>query len=152
MDRRKDVSLLKKSLLKHKRYLETKQYPTEKAVFKGIQKERQQSIRGYFKKAIASLTQRQIKRAFVLCHLESNQAQILLDESLVIVPTRRVKLLMSREELYPAGYDLESLFHSFAERKFNRDIDRGSKKAQKEIKKKQAQERQAFAKGDGAQT
>ncbi len=42
---------------------------------------------------------------------------------------------MSREELYPAGYDLESLFHSFAERKFNRDIDRGSKKAQKEIKK-----------------
>ena len=84
-------------------------------------------------------------------YLESNQAQILLDESLVIVPTRRVKLLMSREELYPAGYDLESLFHSFAERKFNRDIDRGSKKAQKEIKKKQAQERQAFAKGDGAQ-
>ena len=58
---------------------------------------------------------------------------------------------MSREELYPAGYDLESLFHSFAERKFNRDIDRGSKKAQKKLRNKHRKGKH-LRKGDGAQT
>ena len=150
MDRRKDVSS-KEIVAKAQRYLETKRYPTEKAVFKGIQKERQQVSVATLKKGDRISYTETNQAGLFYAYLESNQAQILLDESLVIVPTRRVKLLMSREELYPAGYDLESLFHSFAERKFNRDIDRGSKKAQKKLRK-QAQERQAFAKGDGAQT
>ncbi len=36
------MSVSKEIVAKAQRYLETKQYPTEKAVFKGIQKERQQ--------------------------------------------------------------------------------------------------------------
>ena len=144
------MSVSKEIVAKAQRYLETKQYPTEKAVFKGIQKERQQVSVATLKKGDRISYTETNQTGLFYAYLESNQAQILLDESLVIVPTRRVKLLMSREELYPAGYDLESLFHSFAERKFNRDIDRGSKKAQKKLRK-QAQERQAFAKGDGAQ-
>jgi hypothetical protein len=43
--------------------------------------------------------------------------------------------------LYPAGYDLDQLFVEFAQRKFTRDIERGSKKAQKQLRKA-AQERQ----------
>lgn len=39
------------------------------------------------------------------------------------------------EELYPEGYDLNQLFMSFKERKLERDIERGSKKALKKIRK-----------------
>ncbi|GEQ37457.1 hypothetical protein TH5N_05830 [Tetragenococcus halophilus] len=49
-------------------------------------------------------------------------------------------LEISREHLYPENYDLEQLFIDFHERKFNKDIDRGSKKVQKQLRK-QAEDR-----------
>lgn len=49
-----------------------------------------------------------------------------------IVP-KRLKLEVSASELYPVGYDLESLFSSYATQKLERDIQRGSKKALKKI-------------------
>ena len=39
------------------------------------------------------------------------------------------------EELYPEGYDLNQLFVSFKRRKCERDIERGSKKALKKLRK-----------------
>lgn len=38
-------------------------------------------------------------------------------------------------DLYPEGYDLSTLFVSYTERKFNHDIERGSKKALRKIAK-----------------
>lgn len=49
---------------------------------------------------------------------------------------RRIKLEYLASELYPDHYDLEQLFVDYQTRKFNRDIDRGSKKALKELRKK----------------
>lgn len=53
---------------------------------------------------------------------------------------KRVVLELSATELYPEGYDLDTLFTSYKERKLQHDMERGSKKAlrqiQKEIKKK----------------
>lgn len=55
------------------------------------------------------------------------------------VPVNRVILEIRAEELYPEGYDMNSLFIEFKERKLEKDIKRGSKKAlkiiQKEIKR-----------------
>lgn len=45
------------------------------------------------------------------------------------------ELEVKASELYPEGYDLNQLFVSFKERKLERHIERGSKKALKELKK-----------------
>lgn len=54
---------------------------------------------------------------------------------LVEADERRVKLKLRARDLYPADYDLDSLFTSFKERKLEHDIARGSKKALKKIRK-----------------
>ncbi|MBY8914247.1 endonuclease MutS2 [Bacillus sp. YC2] len=56
------------------------------------------------------------------------------------VNVKRIALETSAKELYPEGYDLETLFTDYSTRKMHHDIERGSKKAlkniQKEIRKK----------------
>lgn len=51
------------------------------------------------------------------------------------VNEKSVRPYLKAEELYPADYDLDSLFVSFKERKLERDIARGSKKTLKKIRK-----------------
>ncbi|MDD1502558.1 endonuclease MutS2 [Lysinibacillus sp. CNPSo 3705] len=57
----------------------------------------------------------------------------------VKVNVKRLALEIPATELYPEGYDLETLFVDYKERKLQHDIERGSKKAlrniQKEMKK-----------------
>lgn len=64
-----------------------------------------------------------------------NNITILFNKEFVSVNYRRLKLEIKASELYPEGYDLNQLFTSFKERKLERDIERGSKKALKELKK-----------------
>ena len=66
---------------------------------------------------------------------DTNEGRILIDKKLQTVPLRRLQLEMPAAELYPQGYDLDSLFTDFRERKFLRDLERGSKKAQKQLRK-----------------
>lgn len=54
---------------------------------------------------------------------------------LIKVHEKQVKIVLRAKDLYPEGYDLETLFISFKERKLDRDIERGSKKALKQIRK-----------------
>ncbi|OGX79010.1 mannonate oxidoreductase [Exiguobacterium sp. SH31] len=60
-------------------------------------------------------------------------------------PLRRVRLEAQAVDLYPAGYDLETLFVDYRERKEAHDFERGSKKAlrrvEKEIRARQRAER-----------
>lgn len=51
------------------------------------------------------------------------------------VNEKRLSLEEKAEELYPEGYDLESLFVDYKTRKLNHDIERGSKKALRKINK-----------------
>ncbi|MBE5088299.1 endonuclease MutS2 [Bacillus bombysepticus] len=57
----------------------------------------------------------------------------------VEVNVKRITLEVAAKELYPEGYDLNTLFVDYKERKMQHDIERGSKKAirkiQKEIRK-----------------
>lgn len=60
---------------------------------------------------------------------------IYLEKELLAVPRKRLVLKMTAEELYPIDYDLEQLFTAFQERKWQKDLARGSKKAHKKLLK-----------------
>ncbi len=67
--------------------------------------------------------------------VDSFTAKIYQDDNFQIVPLNGITLVESREHLYPADYDFESLFEDFSERKLRRDLNRGSKKALKQLDK-----------------
>lgn len=64
-----------------------------------------------------------------------NNVTILYNKEFIEVNYKRIKLELKASDLYPEGYDLNQLFISFRERKLEKDIKRGSKKALKRIKK-----------------
>ena len=64
-----------------------------------------------------------------------NNVEVLYKDKFISVNARRLKLRFKAKDLYPEGYDLNSLFVSFEKRKLDRDIERGSKKALKKIQK-----------------
>lgn len=64
-----------------------------------------------------------------------NNVTILFNKEFIQVNYKRLKLEIKASELYPEGYDLNQLFIDYKERKLNKDIDRGSKKALKKVKK-----------------
>jgi DNA mismatch repair protein MutS2 len=61
-------------------------------------------------------------------------------EEFIEVNEKRVSLELKAADLYPEGYDINTLFTSYTERKMQYDMERGSKKAlrkiQKEMKRK----------------
>ena len=66
---------------------------------------------------------------------ELNNLVVLYKKNFIEVNYKRVKLDLKASELYPEGYDLNQLFISYKERKLEHDINRGSKKALKKIRK-----------------
>ncbi|MPM00613.1 Endonuclease MutS2 [bioreactor metagenome] len=66
---------------------------------------------------------------------ELNNITVFYDDKFIEVNYKRLKLEIKAEELYPEGYDLNQIFISYKERKLERDIERGSKKALKKIRK-----------------
>ncbi|WP_313345680.1 endonuclease MutS2 [Sedimentibacter sp.] len=66
---------------------------------------------------------------------EYNNVTVLSDNKFIEANIRQIKLEFKAAELYPEGYDLNSLFTSFADRKLEKDIARGSKKALKKLQK-----------------
>lgn len=76
--------------------------------------------------------------------ISDSDAEVFLNDEMQQLPLRRLRLEMAASQLYPQDYDLSTLFTDFHERKFQRDIQRGSKKAQK-LLRKQAQARRQKA-------
>ncbi|MDF2616433.1 MAG: mismatch repair protein MutS domain protein [Sedimentibacter sp.] len=66
---------------------------------------------------------------------EFNNVTVLYDNKFIEVNVRQIKLEFKAAELYPEDYDLNSLFTSFEDRKLEKDIARGSKKALKKLQK-----------------
>ncbi len=64
-----------------------------------------------------------------------NNLVVFYDEKFIEVNEKQLKLEIKAKELYPEDYDLNTLFISYAERKLEKDISRGSKKTLKRIKK-----------------
>lgn len=72
----------------------------------------------------------------------SENVSVFFEDKFIEVPKRRIKLEFRATELYPADYDVENLFEDFQARKERRDIDRGSKKAQRKLRKAAAERQQ----------
>ena len=66
---------------------------------------------------------------------ELNNLTFFYNKEFIKVNYKRVKLELTASELYPEGYDLNQIFISYKERKFEHDIIRGSKKALKKVRK-----------------
>lgn len=66
---------------------------------------------------------------------EFNNLEVLYKGEYVLVNAKRVELDLKAEDLYTEGYDLDQLFISYNERKLEKDIKRGSKKALRKIRK-----------------
>lgn len=64
-----------------------------------------------------------------------NNLIIFYNEAFIEVNDKQLKLEIRAKELYPDGYDLNTIFTSFEERKLEKDIHRGSKKTLKRIRK-----------------
>lgn len=64
-----------------------------------------------------------------------NNIEVLYNNELIDVNIKRVVPHLKAADLYPVGYDLNSIFVSFKDRKLEKDIQRGSKKALKKIQK-----------------
>ncbi|MFJ8512250.1 endonuclease MutS2 [Lysinibacillus xylanilyticus] len=60
---------------------------------------------------------------------------VFYEREFIKVNVKRLALELPATELYPEGYDLETLFVDYKDRKLQHDIERGSKKALRKIQK-----------------
>jgi len=60
---------------------------------------------------------------------------VFYERAFIKVNVKRLALELPATELYPEGYDVETLFVDYKERKLQHDIERGSKKALRKIQK-----------------
>ena len=66
----------------------------------------------------------------------ANHIVVFVNRTFETISLKGAKLVRKAEELYPAGYNLDLLFvQDWQEYKLNKDLDRGSKKAWKKLKK-----------------
>lgn len=70
-----------------------------------------------------------------------NNLTVMVQGKFVEVNAKRIRLEVPASKLYPEGYDLSTLFVSYKERKFQHDMERGSKKALRKVQKEMRDQR-----------
>lgn len=71
-----------------------------------------------------------------------NNVSVFYQGQILEMNVKRLTLELPATELYPEGYDLETLFVDYQDRKLQHDIERGSKKALRKIQKQIKNDRQ----------
>ena len=138
----KKMNLRDKVINNARQYIENKEYEypilrddkRKKAVVKAVDEEKE-------------VTFAQGDRVLLLDHEESaivykgldkfNNLIVYYNGEMMEVNDRRVKFEVSASELYPAGYDMTLVFMDYHVRKRERDINRGSKKMMKTLRKEE---------------
>ncbi|MDA3974707.1 endonuclease MutS2 [Enterococcus thailandicus] len=120
-------------------YIQQKTYQTKKKDFADLgqifgNKNNELAKRRFEKGDRVWLTEYQ-KEGLVFEDDGSEKVMIYFNNEKIAVLRQRVQFRRSADELYPEGYDLDSLFIDFKTRKKQRDLERGSKKAHKELLK-----------------
>lgn len=118
-------------------YLHNRNYSTEKEhSLQKVRKPKEQTIFPTYEKGdrVFWTEKKTIGLIFELIEL-SDEVIIFVENQKVRVHKRQLKLDRSAKELYPPNYDLDSLFEDYHERKKIRDLERGSKKAHKKLRK-----------------
>lgn len=121
----------------HKDYRTTKQNFPQKAVDSPVNSELKLT---YAKGDRVYLTSTQ-EVGLVYQDTGENDVEVAVNDSHITVSRRRLKLITPATELYPADYDLDSLFTDYQTRKLRHDLDRGSKKAQKQLDREMRERR-----------
>ncbi|MDH6365357.1 DNA mismatch repair protein MutS2 [Enterococcus sp. PF1-24] len=125
-------------LIQAKNFLTDETYPTAKKTFKYQQKSQTtQDVETTpkFQQGDRVLAKDLKQVGLFYEALENNFSSIYIEGTFHKVLNRRLELQARVADLYPADYDLNQLFTSFSERKQQRDLERGSKKAQKKLDK-----------------
>lgn len=140
----KKMAISEQIITKAQNYFNDRSYDLEKKSFKTKTKKQPTAAdeMSYYKCDKVFLLEQQ-KAALVYQEIPfTENVKVFLDNTFIEVPKRRMKLEFRATELYPADYELENLFEDFHTRKERRDIDRGSKKAQRKLRKEALQRRQ----------
>lgn len=134
----KKMHMSKELIRQAQKYIDQKDYRTTKQHFNQVEEvslfRKEKEITLYQKGDRVRLTE---TAAIGLVYQDEgeDQIEVLVNDQIIGVQRQRMQLMMSAQELYPQDYDLDSLFIDFQTRKRNRDLDRGSKKAQKALDK-----------------
>ncbi|SIN85212.1 MutS domain V [Carnobacterium alterfunditum] len=140
----KKVNMASNLIKQAQKYIDTKDYQTQKKEFSKneIKSEMiKEKIPTFGKRDRILLTESQ-RKGLIYEDSGSDNVVVYIDRDVVEVPRQRIQLLTMAEELYPEGYDLDSLFTDFLTRKVRKDLDRGSKKAQKILDKEMKKRRE----------
>lgn len=128
-------------LNKAKRYMENKNYSLEKVKGSKISKDtinEEEEIKDIYNYSIGDKVILLDYNDYGIIYKEKdefNNIEVFYKNEVIKVNERRIKISITAEELYPEGYDLNSIFIEYSKRKLEHDIERGSKKALREIKK-----------------
>lgn len=138
-----DVLQQAEAYLQNREYdLEKRQIKTNKKVKATLTEDDQRQEQTFQKgDRIVYLETKQVGLVYEVNAIKS-VVTIFIAGELIKVQLKRINLLATASELYPPGYELESLFTDYHERKFKRDIDRGSKKAHKILRKEMERRRE----------
>lgn len=125
-------------------YLHDRNYSTKKEnSLQKVKKQKEQTIFPTYEKGDRVFWTEKKKIALFFEAIEmTDDVVIFIENKKITVHKRQLKLDRSAKELYPPNYDLDSLFENFHDRKRIKDIERGSKKAHKKMRK-EMQARQA---------
>ncbi|EOL45862.1 endonuclease MutS2 [Enterococcus caccae] len=138
------MNLDKQVVIRAQNYLHNRNYSTKKeTTLPKLKKQKEQTSSTTYEKGDRVFWTEKKQIALVYESMEmTNDVIIFVENKKVTVHNRQLKLDRSAKELYPPNYDLDSLFEDYHDRKKIRDLERGSKKAHKKLRK-EMQERQS---------
>lgn len=128
----------KRLIQKADQYIKVKNYPTSKKEFETVVKPSVarmtivEPAQRYHQGDRVLLTENQ-KVGLVFADAGQNEVEVFIDHQMQMISRKRLEIKAHAEDLYPRDYDFNSLFVDFQTRKMNKDLDRGSKKAQKQL-------------------
>ena len=134
----KKMHMNKPLIQKAQSYIEHKEYSQVKKEFSatGVKREDAEiAPPNLFARGDRVLLTEEKIEALVFLDEGKAQVEIYADGKTREVPRKRLKLLAKAQDLYPDGYDLDTLFSDYQTRKTQRDLNRGSKTAQKQLDK-----------------
>ncbi|MDA2301414.1 endonuclease MutS2 [Bacillus cereus] len=134
------MNVRERVLQRAKEYMENKEYTLEKVNESKIRKPKfvQEKRESHYEYKIGDRVNLLDHDDFGIIYKEKDNfynVVVYYNGEFVEVNVKRITLEVAAKELYPEGYDLNTLFVDYKERKMQHDIERGSKKVLRKIQK-----------------
>jgi DNA mismatch repair protein MutS2 len=134
----KKMNVREKVLQKAKLYIENKDYDLERVQESKIKKAKPAAVpkESSYEYEVGDKVKVSELNGHAIVYKKKdsfNNVVVLFEDTFKEVHANKLELEIKAVDLYPEGYDLDSLFVSYKERKLNHDLERGSKKALKNV-------------------